>query len=589
MNLTDTNANAQVFGNQNTLSGIPVPQVKKKKKKSWIGGLVFVVLIAGAYVFYWRQLNSPEIVFLRTIQAYGRLTSFQGNGKMEVDSFFNADYYEQLSEINLAQKNLFLKITKPRLKVNFDFAFDWSDPTAKKERILFDYNFFDPNNSNSSFLFQKEERYFPNKQYILVKNIPELDSGELLKSWVLNKTDGAKSNYQVDINLAKYETEPAEWVDNLILGYQLWKAKKALAKAGRFVFLPVENINGEETRHIKVEMKAEDIKLFLADLQVNLDFRVKEDLNRIKSVAFELWSSKKTHQPKKAIINIKAAGEKGRDESLMLAIELFGGLAGQIDEPKDIISQKDFNQHLVKLAEESEKQNLAGFEFMKSGKNLEAEPFLQRAIKSNVNNFRAYNSLGLINAQKGEFDKAVEYYKKSLAINPDHDKAAINIIYVYDAKNECAEQLGWAEDFIKKYLDSAFLYEAYWHISDANACLAKPEATIQASEIAIRLDSKNAWNFKIYYNLGLSYAMLKQSSQTLLNYQKSAELIKKHPELNVDAFTVGNVFVGLAREYYRAGKKADAKLAYLDAIQYDPTLKSDLALKQELTELGILK
>ena len=60
---------------------------------------------------------------------------------------------------------------------------------------------------------------------------------------------------------------------------------------------------------------------------------------------------------------------------------------------------------------------------------------------------RSYNNIGLVYDNKGEYDKALEYYQKSLAIKlkqlgPEHPSVAIsyhNMAYVYKAKKDLAK------------------------------------------------------------------------------------------------------------------------------------------------------
>ena len=58
-----------------------------------------------------------------------------------------------------------------------------------------------------------------------------------------------------------------------------------------------------------------------------------------------------------------------------------------------------------------------------------------------------YNNIGLVHHNKGEYDKALEHYKKALAIDlkqlgPEHPYVAgsyYNMAYVYEAKKDLAK------------------------------------------------------------------------------------------------------------------------------------------------------
>ena len=71
-----------------------------------------------------------------------------------------------------------------------------------------------------------------------------------------------------------------------------------------------------------------------------------------------------------------------------------------------------------------------------------AEQKLLKAIKKNPILPIALQGLGVIYLQNGEFDKALNYFKKLLQVNPGHYDAhnAIGIIYIEKGKYDLAKE-----------------------------------------------------------------------------------------------------------------------------------------------------
>lgn len=92
--------------------------------------------------------------------------------------------------------------------------------------------------------------------------------------------------------------------------------------------------------------------------------------------------------------------------------------------------------------------------FRESGKIVEAETILRDVISRKLANASTYNSLGTILARKNEHAKAIEFFKKSIEIDPINWKTHYNIGVSYEATHDLNQA--------KKHRE---LYKQYWVLS----------------------------------------------------------------------------------------------------------------------------
>jgi tetratricopeptide (TPR) repeat protein len=68
-----------------------------------------------------------------------------------------------------------------------------------------------------------------------------------------------------------------------------------------------------------------------------------------------------------------------------------------------------------------------GFTLYTMGKGMEAVPFLEKIIQSNDSKYETYELLGSIYDDNKQTDKAIDYYKKGIAENPQYERLHFNI------------------------------------------------------------------------------------------------------------------------------------------------------------------
>lgn len=88
-------------------------------------------------------------------------------------------------------------------------------------------------------------------------------------------------------------------------------------------------------------------------------------------------------------------------------------------------------------------------DFMRDGKYKLAIEGLEISLKYDKNFVLAYDDIAVCYRQLNDFDKAIKYYKKSLAIYPVGDFALMNIGVIYAMKSDFKTAIKYYEKLIK--------------------------------------------------------------------------------------------------------------------------------------------
>jgi Tfp pilus assembly protein PilF len=107
----------------------------------------------------------------------------------------------------------------------------------------------------------------------------------------------------------------------------------------------------------------------------------------------------------------------------------------------------------------------AAYKLFMNGDKNGAEKALQEFIKSNPNHAMSYAVLGLIADEKQNFPKAISFYKKSIAINPDDHRIFYNLGNTYLKNKNDGEAIKQFEKCIAiepKYINSYKSLELYY-------------------------------------------------------------------------------------------------------------------------------
>ncbi len=209
------------------------------------------------------------------------------------------------------------------------------------------------------------------------------------------------------------------------------------------------------------------------------------------------------------------------------------------------------------------------------------------AIEATQNNYIAYNNLGVAYNSVGRYQDAIEAYKQTIRIKPDHEtyfnlgvacgklgrqqdeveayKQAIRIKPDYAL---AYINLGAAYNSVGRYQDAIETYkrviiikpdyaEAHYNLGVAYGELGRQQDEIEAYKQATRIKPDYA---EAYYNLGVSY-------EDLGRYQDAVEAYKQTIRIKPD---YSEAYINLGITCYKLGRYQDAIETYKQATRIKP-------------------
>ena len=218
-------------------------------------------------------------------------------------------------------------------------------------------------------------------------------------------------------------------------------------------------------------------------------------------------------------------------------------------------------------------------------------------IKTNPEETKAYDILGLAHIRRGNFDKGIEQFKKAIEIDPKAITTHLNLAKVYVITGKNKEATKTLEKIITVNPDNlhariilANLYEKKGNIDEATKLLekvleinpdylpgyslanlyflkGKTDESIDLYNRAIQLDPENAI---LFISLALSYQQKENYAASKIYYQKAIELKSEIPSFKI---MLTNVYA--ANEKYSKAKEQvesistftnDQKKAYLELL-----------------------
>jgi len=173
--------------------------------------------------------------------------------------------------------------------------------------------------------------------------------------------------------------------------------------------------------------------------------------------------------------------------------------------------------------------------------------------EANLETYGESNFLGLGYNRSGDYDKAIESFKKGLSIAPDNAQLYNNLGQAYLYKG----MFDYAELNIKKAIE---IWPDFSEAHSSLGTLYKNKGLLDESleeyrkAVALRPDSPD-----FHLNLGNAYARKGQFPSALEEFKKSLSFIKK-PEY----------YDSLGVTYMKMGKRDDAIEAWEEALKIDP-------------------
>jgi protein O-mannosyl-transferase len=160
-------------------------------------------------------------------------------------------------------------------------------------------------------------------------------------------------------------------------------------------------------------------------------------------------------------------------------------------------------------------------------------------LAQNPNCWLAYSGLGVGFAQKGQVDKAIEFYQKSLAINPTYT-------LTHDNLGQALVQKGQTDEAIAQYqealaIDPNFV-TAYYDLGLALLQKGQADGAIEQFQRALKINPNSV---TIHYNLGLVLLQTGQVDRAIEQFQMALKIDPNsalaHDNLGAALFHKGQV------------------------------------------------
>lgn len=145
----------------------------------------------------------------------------------------------------------------------------------------------------------------------------------------------------------------------------------------------------------------------------------------------------------------------------------------------------------------------------------------QKVIELDPMYAEAYNNLGIIYQDIGDFDKAIEAYQKAIEVNPQYMKAYNNLgilLFLNNRYEESTQAFQKALEInpgnIESYINLGILLKKQGEFKKAIECFQKALAI-------------NPFNGETHYNIGMLYEQLEDYNLAIGHYQKFIQLSSK--------------------------------------------------------------
>ena len=162
-------------------------------------------------------------------------------------------------------------------------------------------------------------------------------------------------------------------------------------------------------------------------------------------------------------------------------------------------------------------QEKNAFEFINSGKFLEAEKILRSLITLNNKNYSYHNSLANVLKEQGKFSEAIFFYKKALEINSNNPEAYINYGATLKSLNELDKGLQLIKKAISLNPSKEIKLVAFNNLGNIYRQKRDSFNAFENYKNALKIDSKYLLTL---YNMALLYEDLRDYSSALRFHRK---------------------------------------------------------------------
>ena len=165
-----------------------------------------------------------------------------------------------------------------------------------------------------------------------------------------------------------------------------------------------------------------------------------------------------------------------------------------------------------------------------------ANKFYNETLKQNPNHLGAYNNLGILHNQLGQYEKAKSFYEKAIEIQPYNADAYFNLGNTFKILRQHQEAISFYEKAIKikpNYVD------AHYNLANTLRETGKYQKSIICYEKVIKI---NSTHIDSYNNLGILFNEFQEHQKAIDCYEKAIEI---NPNFAGAYNNLGNVFKDL--------------------------------------------
>ncbi len=175
-----------------------------------------------------------------------------------------------------------------------------------------------------------------------------------------------------------------------------------------------------------------------------------------------------------------------------------------------------------------------------------SETLFLHAVEVTDRNYLAYNNLGYDLSNRGEMERAMVYFQKSLEINSNYDEAHNNLGYTLAALGRNQEA---TNEYIKALTLNPSLTEAHNNLGVALGHLGFSDAGMHEFQVALAENPRHAG---AHNNLGVALAMRGQLDEAIAQFRLSVawqeNYLSAHSDLG-NALAMKGDLQGAIREY----------------------------------------
>jgi Flp pilus assembly protein TadD len=185
----------------------------------------------------------------------------------------------------------------------------------------------------------------------------------------------------------------------------------------------------------------------------------------------------------------------------------------------------------------------------------DSQTLWQDVIKKAPNNARAYNNLGVVFKNQGEFDKAIEQFEKSLSVDRNYTAVYFNLGDVQYRLGNYNDAVAYLKQALTGKFDQQLHLDIMNKLGRTYSAMGQTEKAIEIFEKAARLFPTSV---TVLNNLGVQYIKNGQIDSAIEIFEKAIK-IRKEPYL----------YSNLASAYAKKGNKEKGRLMYKRTLELE--------------------